>query len=68
MSDFIEQSVFPELDTPPARFETMAEKADYVARICGAWDFGIVPEAETFALFAGWHDVFDLCPLPHSPA
>ena len=27
--------------------ETLEEKVDYVVRVCGAWDFGIMPKPET---------------------
>lgn len=64
----IDHSVYPDLDAPPDALETPGEKADYVHRICGAWDFGIVPDSDTFRLFRGWRDVFDRYPLPTSPA
>ena len=64
----LDTSVYPDLDDPPAHLNEDAERADYVARICGAWDFGLLPTPETFALFAGWRTVFDRYPLAHSPA
>jgi len=36
--------------------------------ICAAWDFGIVPDPETFTLFRGWRTTFDRYPLATSPA
>lgn len=68
MSIEIDQSVYPDLDPPPKSLETMEEKADYVHRICSAWDFGVHPDAATFELFAGWRDVFDRFPVKTSPA
>ena len=64
----IDGSVYPDLDEPLTVLTTPEEQADYVARICGAWDFGIMPEQETFQLFRGWRAVFDRFPLMHSPA
>ena len=64
----IDQSVYPDLDEPPAVLETVEAKADYVQRICAAWDYGVLPEPETFRLFARWKDVFDRHPLVTSPA
>ena len=64
----IDTSVYPDLDDLPTELGTPEAKADYVARICGAWDFGILPETETFRLFQGWRDVFDSFPLYHSAA
>lgn len=65
---FIDASVYPDLDEPPRELVSLEDRADYVARICAAWDFYILPHDETFALFAGWKDVFDRFPLPASPA
>ena len=63
----IDQSVYPDLDQPPAVLETPEAKADYVDRICGAWDFGVYPEQATFDLFAQWRDIFDKFPIITSP-
>jgi hypothetical protein len=64
----LDYSVYPDLENPPTTLATDADRADYVARICGAWDFDIVPTRETFALFATWRTVFDRFPLVDSPA
>lgn len=68
MSIEIDQSVYPDLDHPPAAIETPEDKADYLHRICAAWDFGVLPSAATFDLFADWQDVFDRFPMVTSPA
>jgi len=65
---YIDASVYPDLDEPPESLDSDADRADYVQRICGAWDFGIVPRNETFDLFATWRDVFDRYPLTCSLA
>jgi hypothetical protein len=49
-------------------FSTIEAQADYIARLCGAWDFGIIPTRETFALLSSWRDAFDTFPVPASPA
>lgn len=64
----IDHSVYPDFDTPPDELRRAGDRADYVQRICAAWDFGIVPELATFRMFRGWRDIFDRYPLPHSPA
>jgi hypothetical protein len=64
----IDYSVYPDLDLPPTELTAPADRADYVHRICAAWDFGIVPDSQTFDLFSGWRDVFDRYPLPASPS
>ncbi len=65
---YIDASVYPDLDQPPRTLETIEAKADYVHRICAAWDFHVHPEPETFELLCGWKEVFDRFPLPLSPA
>jgi hypothetical protein len=64
----IDHSVYPDQEHPPDRFATIEQQADYVHRVCGAWDFLIHPEPEVFDLFAGWKEVFDRFPVPSSPA
>ncbi len=64
----IDYSVFPELDVLPTDFSTIEAQADYVARICGAWDFGVIPTRDTFALFSSWRHAFDAFPVPASSA
>jgi len=68
MNDPLDLSVYPDLDDPPRIFRDDRERADYVARVCGAWDFDLVPTRETFALFAGYRSVFDGYPQYGSAA
>ena len=65
---YIDHSVYPDREVLPDSLEDAGERADYIHRICAAWDFGIVPEPETFRLFRTWRSVFDAYPLPHSSA
>lgn len=65
---YIDHSVYPDVDDPPTSLDSMCDRADYVQRICAAWDFNILPEHATFQLFSGWREVFDQFPLPTSPA
>jgi len=67
--EMIDYSVYPdvaELVEP----RTIEERADYIARICGAWDFGLIPTPQTFQLFntPPWREAFDRFPLRYSPA
>jgi hypothetical protein len=63
-----DHSVYPEFASPPAELNTPEEKADYMQRICAAFDFGIFPEESDWHAFAGWKDIFDRYPIPDSPA
>lgn len=64
----LDHSVYPELACPPDVLPTPEAKADYVHRICAAFDFGIFPEREDWDRFASWREIFDAYPLPDSPA
>ena len=64
----LDHSVYPDLANPPTDLLTVEEKADYMDRICGAFDFGIFPERDDWILFSEWKEIFDRFPLPHSPA
>ena len=64
---YVDGSLYPD-EAPPASFDDSTTRADYLARVCGAWDFGIVPEPATLALLEDWRAVFDRYPLPASVA
>jgi hypothetical protein len=67
MADSIDHSLYPDTDSPEdLRDESVA--ADYVQRVCGAYDFGIVPSADVLATLRAQQGVFDRFPLPASPA
>ena len=59
----IDHSVYPDLDDLPDELPDDFAKADYVHRICTAWDFGVFPDRETFKLFEGWKHIFDKFPV-----
>jgi len=63
----IDHSVYPDIEHGED-FEDDGDRADYVMRVCAAWDFGVPPERATVALFREWRSIFDRFPLPHSPS
>ncbi|MBI4602137.1 MAG: hypothetical protein HY721_09275 [Planctomycetes bacterium] len=63
----IDATVYPDRE-PPEDLATLEDKADYIHRICSAFDFGVPPEDATWRIFASWKEVFDRFPLAHSPA
>ena len=65
---YIDYSLYPDLDDPPASLDSAPDKADYLHRVCTAWDFGIHPDARTFELLSGWRELFDAHPVLTSPA
>lgn len=64
----LDHSVYPDLDRPPDELATLEARGDYLHRVCGSWDYGIVPEPQTLALLSQWKDVFDAFPVRHSAA
>lgn len=67
---YIDHSVYPDLETAdlPVALVTDEERADYILRICAAWDFDIFPEQETLDVLQSFREAFDKYPLSHSPA
>ena len=68
MPQALDPSVYPDMELPPEELTTPEEKADYMERICAAFDYGVAPEAHTLDLLSTWKDVFDSFPYSGSPA
>lgn len=68
MSWQIDGSLYPDMN-PPVRLRSLAEQADFVARLCAAWDFGYLPEWETVVEIRSdaWRQAVDVCRLLTSP-
>lgn len=68
MLDWLDATLYPDAD-PPETCETLAERVDFLSRLCSAWDFGILPRSETIAEIrkARWRDAVDACNLLTSP-
>ena len=63
----VDASVYPDRDAP-TEFVTDDERAEYIHRVVSAFDFGVVPDEPTLALFSQWRATFDRFPLPTSSA
>ncbi len=66
---WIDGTLYPDI-APPATLPTLAERVDFLARLCAAWDFGILPMPEVVAEIRGahWREAVDACQLLTSPA
>lgn len=64
MPSWIDGTLYPDTDTP-SELRTLAEKVDFLARLCAAWDFGVLPRAETVAEVRRpeWREAVDACRL-----
>ena len=69
MRSWIDGSLFPEVETPES-LSDLAEQVDFIARLCSAWDFGILPYIETIQEIQRpeWKSAIDACQLLTSPA
>lgn len=67
--EWLDASLYPDTD-PPATLHDLAQQVDFLARLCAAWDFGLLPNPETVAEIrrADWREAVDACRLLTSPA
>lgn len=65
---WMDGSLYPDTE-PPEVLDTLAARVDYLARLCAAWDFGILPDAEAVAEIRQpeWREAVDACRLLTSP-
>ncbi len=68
-SSWLDGALYPDTDVP-ANLETLADRVDFLARLCAAWDFGLLPSAETVAQVrrVDWKPAVEACRLLTSPA
>ena len=48
MPSWIDGALYPDTEIPE-ELGSLAERVDFLARLCAAWDFGVLPERETVA-------------------
>jgi hypothetical protein len=62
--DWFDPTLYPD-ESRPAVPETLEERIDFIARLCGAWDFGILPHQETIREIRHprWGPAVDECRL-----
>jgi len=65
----IDGSLYPDTDVPAA-LGSLADRVDFLARLCAAWDFGLLPDFDTVAEIRrpAWREAVDACRLLTSPA
>lgn len=67
-SHWIDGALYPDIE-PPVAITSLADKVDFVARLCAAWDFGRLPDMDTVAEICRpeWAEAVDVCWLLTSP-
>lgn len=68
MPSWIDGTLYPDRPVPPS-LDTLAERVDFLVRLCGAWDFGLLPRYETVIAVRRpeWREAVDACRLLTSP-
>lgn len=69
MSFRIDGALYPDVD-PPERLEGLADRVDFLTRLCAAWDFGVLPDWETVAeiLRPEWREAVEAARFSTSPS
>lgn len=64
MTHWLDTTLYPDMD-PPAEIVSLADQVDFLARLCAAWDFGVVPYPETVneVRRPEWKDAVEACQL-----
>ncbi|MEK9164151.1 MAG: hypothetical protein AAB342_02225 [Chloroflexota bacterium] len=64
----IDGTLYPDT-TPPDTLAALADKVDFISRLCSAWDFGVLPDWDTLVEIRQetWRQAVDDCRLLTSP-
>lgn len=68
-SSWIDGALYPDVE-PPDELYTLSTRVDFLARLCAAWDFGILPDIDAIKEIRkpAWREAVDECRLLTSPA
>ncbi len=68
MSFRIDGSLYPD-EPAPQELRSVEDRIDYLARLCSAWDFGLLPDPEAVDELRRpeWREAVDGCRLLTSP-
>jgi hypothetical protein len=66
---WLDGALYPDIDVPD-KLVSLSERVDFLARLCAAWDFGLLPNAATVAEIRreDWASAVDACRLLTFPA
>lgn len=64
----IDGALYPDVE-PPETLDTLSKQVDFLARLCAAWDFGLLPDWETVSEIQReeWRPAVEACRLLTSP-
>ena len=66
---WLDGALYPDT-RPPDGLHTLSERIDFMARLCTAWDFGLLPDPQVIAEVrrAKWREAVDECRQLTSPS
>jgi len=66
---WLDGALYPDVEVPDT-LDTLSDRVDFLARLCPAWDFGILPDMDTISEIRcpDWREAVDACRLLTSPA
>jgi hypothetical protein len=69
MPSWIDGALYPDTEAPE-EIRTLADRVDFLARLCSAWDYGLLPTRETVEEIRrpSWREAVDASRLLTSPA
>lgn len=69
MPSWIDGALYPDTEIPE-EIRSLADRVDFLARLCSAWDFGLLPGRETVDEIRrrDWREAVDATRLLTSPA
>ncbi len=64
MQSWIDGALYPDSEVPES-LDSLAVRVDFLARLCDAWDFGILPYQETDEEIkrTEWREAVDACQM-----
>ncbi len=68
MLNWIDGSLYPDTDVPD-ELPTLGDRVDFLAHLCSAWDFGLLPDCEAVEEIrrSDWREAVDATRLLTSP-
>jgi hypothetical protein len=68
MPSWIDGALYPDTEVPED-LGSLAERVDFLARLCAAWDFGVLPDRETVTEIRRpeWREAIEATRLLTSP-
>ena len=68
-NSWLDGTIYPDIKLP-IQLTTLPERVDFIARLCAAWDFGLLPRIDTVTEIRqkSWTPAVEACRLLTSPA